>query len=148
MHSDATSVEAYLEQLPADRRQALEAVRAVILENLPAGYVEVMNWGMISYEVPLAICPDTYNGEPLSYAGLASQKRHMAVYLSNVYADPALRARLEQGFADAGLKPDMGASCVRFRRLDALPLDLIGEMIAATPVDEFVAHATATRGGR
>ena len=141
MQSAATTVEEYLGELPDDRRDAIAEVRDVILANLPEGYVETMNWGMISYEVPLATFPDTYNGQPLSYAGLASQKRHMAVYLSNVYASPELTARLEQGFADAGQKLDMGKSCVRFTRLDRLPLDVIGEMIAATPVDEFVANA-------
>ena len=141
MRSEATTVEAYLDELPEDRRAALEAVREVILANLPDGYVETMNWGMISYEVPLDLCPDTYNGEPLSYAGLASQKRHMAVYLRNVYRSPELKARLEAGFAAAGLRLDMGASCVRFTRLDELPLDVVGEMIAATPVDEFITLA-------
>jgi uncharacterized protein YdhG (YjbR/CyaY superfamily) len=148
VQSDAATVDAYLEDLAPDRRAALEAVRAVILAHLPDGYVETMNWGMISYEVPLAVCPDTYNGHPLSYAGLASQKRHMAVYLSNVYVDPALRARLEAGYAEAGLKLDMGASCVRFTRLDKVPLEVIGEMIAATPVDEFVAAYSASRAER
>jgi hypothetical protein len=141
VRSEATTVEEYLAELPAERRAAVEAVRDVILANLPDGYVESMNWGMISYEVPLAMCPDTYNGEPLSYAGLASQKRHMALYLSNVYRSPELRARLEAGFAEAGLRLDMGASCVRFTRLDKLPLDVVGEIIAATPVDEFIGLA-------
>ena len=137
----------YLAELPDDRRAALAAVRAVILANLPEGYVEAMRWGMISYEVPLETCPDTYNGQPLSYAALASQKRHMALYLSNVYASPELTARLQQGFADAGLKLDMGKGCVRFTRLEKLPLDVIVEMFAATSVDEFIALSTEARTG-
>lgn len=142
MQSDATTVQEYLDELPDDRREAISAVRDVILANLPEGYVEVMNWGMITYEVPLTTCPDTYNGKPLSYAALASQKRHMALYLTNVLESGDLTARLRQGYLDAGLEPDIGKSCVRFTRLENLPLDVIGELVAATPVDEFVAKAT------
>ena len=84
-------MEEYLDSLPPDRREAISAVRSVILDHLPDGYEEEMRWGMISYEVPLAIQPDTYNGKPLMYAALASQKRHMAVYLSGIYADETAR---------------------------------------------------------
>ena len=98
-----------------------------------------MRWGMISYEVPLAIAPDTYNGKPLMYAALASQKRHMAVYLSGVYSDPDARADFERAYRASGKRIDMGKSCVRFRRLDDLPLDLIGDAIARYPIEEFVA---------
>lgn len=146
MRSDATTVDAYLDELPPERREALAAVRGVILDNLPEGYEEVMNWGMITYEVPLTVYPDTYNKKPQMYAALASQKRHMAVYLTNVYGSPDLRARLVAGFAAAGQKLDMGASCVRFRRLQDLPLQVIGAMIAATPMDEFVAAAREIHG--
>jgi len=85
--SDAATVDQYLAELPDDRRAAISAVRNVILANLPDGYEETMRWGMISYEIPLARYPDTYNGQPLSYAALVSQKRHMAVYLNGIYAD-------------------------------------------------------------
>jgi hypothetical protein len=95
MHSDATTVKAYLDSLPDDRRTALAKVRTVIRKNLPAGYVEAMNWGMIVYEVPLTTYPDTYNGQPLAIAGLASQKNHMAVYLMGIYGSDALRERFE-----------------------------------------------------
>ena len=87
MQSDATTVAGYLAALEPDRREAIEAVRAEILANLPEGYEEALNWGMITYQVPLERFPDTYNGQPLMYAGLASQKNHMAVYLIAVYAD-------------------------------------------------------------
>ena len=113
-------------------------MRSVILERLPDGYAEEMRWGMISYEVPLSVQPDTYNGKPLMYAALASQKRHMAVYLSGVYADAEARADFEQAYRATGKRIDMGKSCVRFRRLDDLPLDLIGDAIARHPVTEFV----------
>ena len=138
MRSDAVTVEEYLEGLPEDRREAISAVRSVILDRLPEGYAEEMRWGMICYEVPLAIQPDTYNGKPLMYAALASQKRHMAVYLSGVYADPAAREDFEQAYRATGKRMDMGKSCVRFRRLDDLPLDVIGNTIARYEVEGFV----------
>jgi uncharacterized protein YdhG (YjbR/CyaY superfamily) len=140
MQSDATTVAEYLAELPADRRTALEAVRQTILANLPAGYEEVMNWGMITYQVPLARYPDTYNGQPLAYAGLASQKNHMAVYLIGLYADDAARERFETAYRATGKRYDVGKSCVRFKKLDDLPLALIGQSIALLSVDEFVAR--------
>ena len=138
MRSDAVTVEEYLEGLPEDRREAVSMVRSAILERLPEGYAEEMRWGMISYEVPLAVQPDTYNGKPLMYAALASQKRHMAVYLSGVYADPDARQDFEDAYRATGKRMDMGKSCVRFRRLDDLPLDVIGDAIARYPMEAFV----------
>jgi hypothetical protein len=122
------------------------AVRRVVLDHLPEGYEERMNWGMISYEVPLARYPDTYNGQPLMYAALAAQKRGYTLYLMNEYADgsPALR----EGFERAGKKLDMGKSCVRFRRLEDLPLDVIGAAIARTPVDAFIEMHEAAHARR
>ena len=140
MQSDTTTVAEYLAELPADRRAALEAVRQTILANLPAGYEEAMNWGMITYQVPLARYPDTYNGQPLAYAGLALQKNHMAVYLIGLYADEAARERFETSYRATGKRYDVGKSCVRFKKLDDLPLALIGESIALFSVTEFVAR--------
>lgn len=139
MHSDATTVKDYLATLPDDRRKAISAVRAVIRKNLPRGVVETMNWGMISYEVPLRTYPDTYNGQPLMYAALASQKQHMAVYLMGIYGSEALRERFDQAYQATGKRMDVGKSCVRFRRLDDLPLDVIGDAIAAVPLEDFLA---------
>ncbi|MGB5756147.1 MAG: DUF1801 domain-containing protein [Acidimicrobiales bacterium] len=136
--SAAETVDEYLGELPDDRRAAIAEVRAAILDNLPAGYVETMNWGMISYEVPLETYPDTYNGKPLMYAALASQKNHMALYLTNVYGDEETEEWFVERYRASGKKLDMGKSCLRFKSLDQLPLDLIGEVIARTPVDEFV----------
>jgi hypothetical protein len=138
MQSDAQTVEAYLAELPDDRREAIAAVRKVILANLPDGIVESMNWGMISYEVPLSTYPDTYNGQPLAFAGLASQKQHMAVYLSAIYGSPTLRAKFEDEYRATGKRMDMGKSCVRFKRLDDLPLDVIGRAVAACNVEKFI----------
>lgn len=140
MRSVADTVEEYLDELPDERRQALEQVRAVILDNLPDGYEEVMNWGMITYQIPLATYPDTYNGRPLMYAALASQKNHMAVYLTSVYTMPGLLEEFRADYQASGKKMDMGKSCVRFRKLDDLPLDVIGRSIAAVSVADFVAY--------
>lgn len=146
MRSEASTVDQYLASLPDDRRDAIEEVRDVILANLPAGFVEVMNWGMITYEVPLATYPDTYNGKPLMYAALASQKNNMAVYLTSVYAMPGMLEAFEDAYRASGKKLDMGKSCVRFKRIDDVPLDLIGETIGAVSVDEFVSFSKDVRG--
>lgn len=143
--SEASTVKQYLDGLPDDRRKAISEVRKVIRKNLPKGYVETMNWGMITYEVPLKTFPDTYNKEPLMYAGLASQKNHMAVYLSTVYADPDGQDWFRTEYKKTGKKLDMGKSCVRFKTLEQLPLELIGEVIAKTEVEDFIDIYTSAR---
>ena len=116
MQSDATTVEAYLSELEPDRKQSVSAVRDVILENLPDGYEEVMQYGMISYVVPISVLADTYNGQPLMYAALASQKRHISLYLTNVYGDEGSAEWFRKRYAESGKKLNMGKSCVRFRK--------------------------------
>ena len=148
MHSDATTVSDYLAGLPDARRQVIAAVRDVILDHLPGGYEEAMQYGMISYIVPTDVLADTYNGEPLMYVALASQKRHMSLYLTNVYGDPDVEAWFRERYRATGKRLDMGKSCVRFRTLDALPLDLVGEVVARTPITEFVEMYRASRSGR
>ena len=138
MRSEAATVEEYLASLPEERRQAIEAVREVVLANLPDGYEETMNWGMIAYEVPLATYPDTYNNRPLMYAALASQKNYMSLYLTSVYALPGAADEFERAYRATGKRYDMGKSCVRFRRLDDLPLDLVAQTIAAVDVPSFI----------
>lgn len=145
MRSEAESVERYLEAQPEDRRAALLQVRDTILASLPEGYEEAMNWGMVTYQVPLDVCPNTYNGQPLMYAALASQKDYMAVYLSAIYADEGARTRFEKAYKRTGKRYDVGKSCVRFRALDDLPLDVLGEAIGSVPLDDFVASYQAGR---
>ncbi|NMO15824.1 DUF1801 domain-containing protein [Pyxidicoccus fallax] len=142
----ATTVAQYLASLPADRRQALEAVRSEILKNLPEGYEEGIHFGMIGYCIPLARFPDTYNGQPLMLAALASQKQYMSVYLMTVYGDPKLATWFQKAYAAAGKKLDMGKSCVRFKSLDALPVELIGEAVSKVSVDEYIAHYERVKG--
>lgn len=135
--STAETVEQYLEELPEERRETLSTVRDLVLEHLPAGYREAMNWGMISYEVPLTRCPETYNGQPLMYAALAAQKNHFSLYLMAL--DGEGEQWLKEAFGRAGTKLDMGKSCVRFRWTQDLPLAVIADAVARTAVDDFVA---------
>ena len=146
MQSDAASVRAYLAELPEDRREIVEAVRAVILEHLPSGFEEGMQYGMIGYYVPLERYPVTYNGQPLGVAALASQKRHLSLYLMGIYGDDGESSWFRERWAETGKKLDMGKSCVRFRRLDDLALDVVGEAIARTSVDDFIAVYERSRG--
>jgi len=145
VRSDASTVDEYLAELPDARREAIGAVRQVILKNLPEGYEEVVNWGMITYQVPLETYPDTYNKKPLMYAALASQKNHMAVYLTGIYMDDEMRQAFEKKYKATGKRYDVGKSCVRFKKLEDLPLDLIGESIASLEVAEFVKRVKAAR---
>jgi uncharacterized protein YdhG (YjbR/CyaY superfamily) len=138
MKSDAKTVQEYLKEMPPDRRQAIEEVRQTILENLPEGYEEALNWGMITYQVPLEVYPETYNKKPLMYAALANQKNHMAVYLTGIYMDEKLNQDFEEKYRQTGKRYDVGKSCVRFRKLDDLPLELIGESIKAIGMEEFI----------
>jgi hypothetical protein len=135
-----SSVDEYLAKLPDDRRTAIAKVRDVINANLPRGYEEKLQYGMISWCVSESLLPakDVYNKQPLAVASLASQKSHMAVYLMSVYGDKSLRSWFEKAYKQTGKKLDMGGSCVRFKSLDALPLEVIGEVVAKVPVDKFV----------
>jgi uncharacterized protein YdhG (YjbR/CyaY superfamily) len=138
MRTDARSIDEYINSLPLDRQQALEKVRKVILDNLPEGYEEKMNWGMITYQVPLEVYPDTYNKKPLMYAALASQKNHMAVYLTGIYTDENRREEFENAYRATGKRYDVGKSCVRFRKLDELPLDVLADAIATLEMGDFI----------
>ena len=136
--SNAKTVQEYLESLPMERRAIIESVRDVMLENMPEGIVEVMNWGMISYEIPLSTYPKTYNKKPLLYGALAAQKSHYAVYLSNLYMDEGRMDRLLSEYDRMGIKPNIGKSCVRFTKLEKLPLEVIGEMVGSMTLEDFV----------
>ena len=143
--SDANSVQEYLDDLPPERRETVAAVRQVILDNLPTGYEETFDFGMVAYVVPPETYPKTYNGHPLMYAALASQKRHVALYLMNIYADPETERWFAEGYQASGKKLDMGKACVRFKSLDDLPMALIGSAIARTSVAEHIQRYEASR---
>ena len=148
MQSKAATVLEYLAELPPDRRKTLETVRQVIIKNLPEGYEEAMNWGNITYQVPLKTYPETYNGEPLMYAALASQKNHMAVYLMAIYMDEDAKEVFEVAYRKTGKRYDVGKSCVRFKKLEDLPLDLIGNTIALLKVKDFIDRAKQIQSTR
>lgn len=145
MRSKATSVKQYLSELSPERRTAIKAVRKVILDNLPAGYEEAMNWGMITYQVPLSVYSDTYNKKPLMYAALASQKNHMAVYLIGIYIEEGVKKRFVEEYAATDKKLDMAKSCVRFKKLEDLPLPVIGKVIAAYSMESFIEQGELLR---
>jgi hypothetical protein len=143
--SDAATVEEYLQELLADRRAVIEQVRQVVLDNLPSGYQETMSWGMISYGIPLERYPNTYNKQPLGYAALAAQKNYYTLYLMGAYSGSMQEGWLKEQFALAGKKLDMGKSCLHFRKLEDLPLDVIAEAIAMVSVDDFIAQYEKSR---
>jgi hypothetical protein len=138
-------VVAFLAKLTPERRPEVERLRAVVRKNLPAGYEEVISKNMLVYQVPLARYSDTYNGHPLWYVALASGKSYLSLHLVSVYADPKALERLKDGFRAAGKKLDMGKACIHFRKADDLALDAIGGIVAATPVDRWIAIARSAR---
>ena len=145
MANQTGTVEEYIKGLPAERQEPVRQLVELIRRELPSGYEESMEWGMPTYQVPLSVYPDTYNKQPLMYAAVASQKNHLAVYLMTPYMDRSIRQILEDGFRKAGKKLDMGKSCLRFKELDDIPLDVVGNIIAAVPMEEYVAAAKRIR---
>lgn len=142
----AKTAREYLDRQPADRRATLERVRDVILANLPSGYEEMIGFGVLNYAVPLSRFPGTYNGQPLCYLALANQKHYLALYLMSAYGDGPTLERVQRAFTARGLKLDMGKSCIRFRTPDDLPLDELGDIIAAIPAEKWIAIYESSRG--
>jgi len=152
--SKASTVQDYLAGLPADRRAVLEAVRAVILKNKDEEIEEGMQYGMIGYYVPHRIYPPGYHvnpAQPLGYAGLAAQKNYYSLYLGGLYCGCGLDGKgktpdtqwFQKEWAKTGKKLDMGKSCVRFKKLDDLPLDVIGKAIARISVKKYITQYEA-----
>ena len=148
MKSKASTVEEYLAGLPEDRRAAIQAIRKVILKNLPKGYEEVLQYGVLGYVVPLKVFPSGYlnrKNEPLPYICLASQKNYMSIYMMSVYGDA--EAEFRKQYQATGKRLDMGKCCVRFRKLEDLPLDVIGKAIARYPMKKWIEICVSTKGG-
>jgi hypothetical protein len=139
VQSKAATVDDYLAEMPEERRAVVSAVRDLIRRNLPKGYSEAMGFGMINYIIPLADHPDTYNGQPICYVGLAAQKNSYSLYLMGAYTDPKQEEAIRKAFEKAGKKLDMGKSCIRFKKTDDLPLDAIGKVIAGMPPEKLIA---------
>jgi hypothetical protein len=153
--SAAATVPDYLAELPAERRQVIAAVRTIVLANLDHGYQEAMQYGMISYIVPLSAYPPGADGngkQPLPFASLAAQKAHYALYLMGIYCGCGEDGRSETpdarwfrcAWERTGKRMDMGKSCVRFARLEDVPLEVVGEAIARVPAARYVEFYRAT----
>lgn len=134
----AITADQYLSELPADRQGSLAVVRQVVSDNLPKGFQETFQSGMISWVVPLEMFPKTYNKKPLTYVSLTSQKNHMSLYLMSIYGDEDNARRFDAEFEASGKKMDRGKACVRFKSVDDLPLEVIGKAVAGTSMDEFI----------
>jgi len=151
MQSKATTVEAYLAELPEDRRAAIKAVRKVVLANLDKDYEEGMSYGMIGYFVPHRVYPKGYHCDPkmpLPYAGIASQKSHMSLYLMRIYGDSEHAQWFADEWAKTGKKLDMGKSCIRFKKVEDLALDVIGKSLKRTTAKKYIAFTEAVLATR
>lgn len=139
------TVQQWLASVPADRKAAIDRVRAAVNEHLPHGYEETVDWGLLAWVVPFTTLPDTHNGHPLLLAALGAHTKRMTIYLMTVYGDTARRKAFQAAYKQAGKKLDMGGCCVHFKTLDDLPLDVVGDTIASVSVDQYVAHYAASR---
>lgn len=144
--SRASTPDEYLAGLPEDRAPVVHAVRSTILAHLPDGFEETMAYGMLGYVIPLDRFSDTYNGQPLATIALANQKNHVAVYLMGIYGDDDQRTWFVDAWRATGKKLDMGKSCVRFKALDDVSLEVLGQAVARVTPDMLIrAHDDAHR---
>ena len=146
--SSATTVNQYIKSLTKDRKEIVSELRKVILKNLPQGYEEMMEYGMICYVIPLSKYPNTYNKKPLVYCALASQKNYVSLYLSCVYVDKATRKEFEDSYKSSGKKMNAGKSCIRFKSLAEVPFPVINRAIKKFKVKEFIEIYEKGRKGK
>ena len=139
------TVSEYVASLPPERRAVVSKVRSFVRKHLPKGYKEQIGFGAIAYAVPLKVLSDTYNGQPLCYAAIAAQKNFYTLYLMSAYGDPKQYKWMATEFKKRGKKFDMGKSCLHFKSLDDIPLDVVGEVIASTPMDTYIERYRASR---
>ena len=144
----ARTVAEYLNQLPPDRRASIAAVRKLVRDHLPKGYMETIGWGAITYGIPLEDYPDTYNGQPLCIAALSSGKNYCSLHLMAAYGHAETRKWLEAQFKKSGKKLNMGKACIRFKTPDDLPLEAIGEVIAKITPEKYIKVYEAARSNR
>jgi hypothetical protein len=143
MPGSAATPEDYLKEVPEERHEAFSAIRDTINENLPEGFEEGIQYGMVGWFVPHSIYPAGYHcdpKEPLPYIGIANQKRHIGLYLMCVYADEAAREEFVENWKATGAKLDMGKSCVRIKKWDVstIPLDVIAKAVARNSVQDVI----------
>lgn len=143
MQSKAATIKEYINEAPEDRQSALEQLRKVISKNLPKGFKEAMGYGMPGFVVPHSIYPAGYHCSPelpLPFVSFASQKNFIAVYHMGLYADPKLlKWFVDEYSARVPGKLDMGKSCIRFKKPEQIPFELIGELCSKMTVDEWIA---------
>lgn len=148
MQSKATTPEAYIAEIPADRQKAFSKLRSVIKKNLPKGFKESMGYGMIGYCVPHSKYPAGYHcdpKQPLPFIGIASQKNFISVYHMGVYAMPELNKWFTTAHAKASPKKlDMGKSCIRYKKPEDIPFELIGELASKITPDEWILYYEKT----
>lgn len=144
MQSDAKTPEAYMAELPEARKPIMNALRNVILENLPSGFEEIMSYGMLTYVVPHALYPQGYHcdpKQPLPFMSLASQKNFVAVYHGGIYTDEALLNWFKNEYRNQYTsKLDMGKSCIRFKKIVQVPVQLIGELATKITPEAWIAR--------
>jgi Domain of unknown function (DU1801) len=143
--SAAATVAQYLAQLDPARRPLIEHARKLVKRHLPKGFVEAMGYGMITWQIPLARYPITYNKQPLAPVALAAQKNYNALYLMTAVADSPADETLRRAYTAAGKKLDMGKCCLRFKSADDLLVEAIAPLLAATTVDAYIALYEASR---
>lgn len=146
VYSSAKTVSGYISELPEDRKSDIRKLRALCRKHLPAGLEEVMNWGMITYQVPLKTFPDTYNGQPLAFAAIASQKQYISLYLMSIYAFDKSRKEFEREWKASGKKFNVGKSCIRFRAVSDIPLEVVTKAIGAVTVEQYLSAYSSARG--
>ncbi|MDP2956315.1 MAG: DUF1801 domain-containing protein [Longimicrobiales bacterium] len=148
MKSDAKTPKEYLDALPEDRRKVVAAVRKLVNAHIQRGFKEGMSYGMITWSVPRERCPDSYNGQPLGYVCLAAQKNYYTLHLFGVYMSEEALGTLRDRYSAAGKKLDMGKACVRFKKLEDLIPDVLGDAVASMSVDDVVSMYEAARRRR
>ena len=143
MQSKAATPEEYIKNLPDDRKTAVKKLRKIILKNLPKGFTECMNYGMLGYVIPHSLYPGGYHcdpRQPVPFMNIASQKNFIAVYHMGVYADKKLLDWFTKEYAkQSKTKLDMGKSCIRFKKIDQIPYKLIGELAGKMTPKKWIA---------
>ncbi len=142
MQSKATSPDQYIKELPEERKGVMSKLRKIVLDNLPEGFEETMNYGMLGYVVPHSKYPNGYHADPklpLPFINLASQKNHIGFYHMGIYSDPELLEWFTEEYPKhVSGKLDMGKSCIRFKNINKIPYELLGELVTKISSDEWI----------
>jgi hypothetical protein len=143
--TDVTSPAEYLANVDPAKKALVQTLYNLVVANIQPGFEETINWGFITWQVPFSIFPDTYNKQPLMYCAIAEQKQHAGLYLVSAYQQEGGPQELIHGFAAAGIKLDMGKSCLRFNKFEAVPEAVLAREIARHSPESFIAEYKAVR---